>query len=232
MCLCVRFDTVLDLILWVTAEIFRSPFNFVLPNRFRRRFTTEVSIISKKQLINEQIKASEVRLIGQDGNQLGVMSIDQALRIAGDAGLDLVEISPDANPIVCKILDYGKYYFDKEKREKENRRKTPIVETKEIQLTCNIASNDLQTKLKHAISFLSDGKKVKVMIKFKGREIVRPDRGTDLMTQFIEGCGENCVVEKQPLLDGRNMITILAPPKKSATSKGSNNQSKGKEKNG
>ena len=173
-------------------------------------------VISKKQLINEQIKASEVRLIDQEGNQLGIVKTDVALRIAADAGLDLVEIAPEANPVVCKILDFGKFRFDKEKRDKENRKKTPVLETKEIQLRCNIAIGDFNTKLNRAKSFLEDGKKVKVMVKFMGREIVRPERGAELLGKFIEGCGELCTVEKQPLLDGRNMITILAPPKKAA----------------
>ena len=176
----------------------------------------EVSVISKKQLINDQIKASEVRLIGADGSQLGIVKIDVALRIAADAGLDLVEIAPEAEPVVCKILDFGKYRFDKEKRDKENRKKTPVIDTKEIQLRCNIATGDFNTKLNRAKTFLEEGRKVKVMIKFMGREIVRPERGAELLASFIEGCGELCVVEKQPLLDGRNMITILAPPKKAA----------------
>ncbi|MBR6593921.1 MAG: translation initiation factor IF-3 [Clostridia bacterium] len=182
-------------------------------------FFLEVFCISKKQLINDQIKASEVRLIDHEGNQLGIVKIDVALRIAADAGLDLVEIAPEANPVVCKILDFGKFRFDKEKRDKENRKKTPVLETKEIQLRCNIAIGDFTTKLNRAKSFLEDGKKVKVMVKFMGREIVRPERGAELLGKFIEGCGELCVVEKQPLLDGRNMITILAPPKKTAKGK-------------
>lgn len=178
-----------------------------------------MSVISKKQLINDQIKASEVRLIGEDGSQLGIVKLDVALRIAADAGLDLVEIAPEASPVVCKILDFGKYRFDKEKRDKENRKKTPVIDTKEIQLRCNIASGDFNTKLNRAKTFLEEGRKVKVMIKFMGREIVRPERGAELLDTFIEGCGELCVVEKQPLLDGRNMITILAPPKKAVKGK-------------
>lgn len=182
-------------------------------------FFMEVFCISKKQLINDQIKASEVRLIDHRGEQLGIVKIDVALRIAADAGLDLVEIAPDADPVVCKILDFGKFRFDKEKREKENRKKTPVLDTKEIQLRCNIATGDFNTKLNKARSFLEDGKKVKVLVKFMGREIVRPERGSELLNSFIGGCGELCVVEKQPLLDGRNMITILAPPKKTAKGK-------------
>ena len=170
--------------------------------------------INKKQLINNQIKASEVRLIDQEGKQLGVLKIEVARRIAADAGLDLVEIAPEAEPVVCKILDFGKFHFEKEKREKENRRKAPVVVTKEIQLSCKIAAGDFLTKLNRAKDFLSEGNKVKVLIKFMGREIARPERGTELVGRFIEGCGELCTVEKQPLLDGRNMIAILAPLKK------------------
>lgn len=170
--------------------------------------------ISKKQLINDQIKASEVRLIDKDGNQCGIVKLEVALRIAADAGLDLVEIAPEAEPVVCKILDFGKYRFDKEKREKESRKKTPVLDIKEIQLTCKIADGDFKTKLNRAIGFLDEGKKVKVMVKFAGRELARPERGTEIMTRFVEGCGEHGVVEKQPVLDGRNMIGIIAPPKK------------------
>ena len=170
--------------------------------------------ISKKQLINNQIKANEVRLIDQDGKQLGVIKIDVARRIAADAGLDLVEIAPEASPPVCKILDYGKFYFEKEKREKENRKKSPVVCLKEIQLSCKIAAGDFNVKLQRAVGFLSEGHKVKVFIKFMGREISRPERGLDLAARFIEGCGDNCTVERPPVLDGRNMIAILAPQKK------------------
>jgi len=178
--------------------------------------TLEVAFISKRSLINDQIKANQIRVIGSDGQQLGIMSLSQALDAAAEEHLDLVEIAPEATPPVCKIMDFGKYKFEKEKREKESKKKQQIVELKEIQLRCRIETHDFETKLKHANRFLNDGNKVKVVLKFMGREITHPERGTELLQRFIEGCGESCAVEKAPLLDGRNMIMILAPKKQSA----------------
>ncbi len=190
--------------------------------------TLEVAFISsKRSLINDQIKASQVRVISSDGQQLGIMSLAAALNIAADEHLDLVEIAPEAVPPVCKVMDFGKYKFEKEKREKESKKKQQIVELKEIQLRCRIETHDFETKLKHANRFLNDGNKVKVVLKFMGREITHPERGSELLQRFIEGCGEICSVEKAPLLDGRNMIMILAP-KKTTQSK----VKKGNEQNG
>ncbi len=172
-----------------------------------------MEFISKRSLINDQIKASQVRVIGNDGQQLGIMSLSAALDIAADEHLDLVEIAPEATPPVCKVMDFGKYKFEKEKREKESKKKQQVVELKEIQLRCRIENHDFETKLKHANRFLNDGNKVKVVLKFMGREITHPERGSELLKRFIEGCGEICSVEKAPLLDGRNMIMILAPKK-------------------
>ncbi len=199
--------------------------------------TLEVAFISKRSLINDQIKASQVRVIGNDGQQLGIMSLSAALDAAAEEHLDLVEIAPEATPPVCKIMDFGKYKFEKEKREKESKKKQQIVELKEIQLRCRIETHDFETKLKHANRFLNDGNKVKVVLKFMGREITHPERGTELLQRFIEGCGENCSVEKAPLLDGRNMIMILAPKKqgsqqnKSKKTDNSNNKNNSNEKN-
>lgn len=167
---------------------------------------------SDKTLVNEAIRASEVRVIGPEG-QLGIMKCAEALRLAGDMGLDLVEVSPEAKPPVCKIMDYGKYTFEKEKREKEQRRKKPSVELKEIQLRCRIDTHDFNTKLKHAVEFLQKGNKVKVLVRFYGRELSRPEVGTELLQRFAEGCGESASIERAPLLDGRNMIMMLAPKK-------------------
>lgn len=181
----------------------------------------EVSVISKKTLINEEIRAAEVRVIGTDGTQMGVMSIDAALECAADNGLDLVEIAPDSVPPVCKIMDYGKYRFDRDKREKEQRRNRVVVEVKEIQLKLNIDTHDLQTKQAHAVKFINQGNKVKVVVRFYNREITRPERGNELLQRFVEGLGDICAVEKEPLLEGRNMILILAP-KKNKPTKGNN----------
>ena len=175
-------------------------------------------------MINEEIRANEVRVVGATGEQLGIMSLREALQRSNDAELDLVEIAPEAKPPVCKIMDYGKYRFEKEKREKEQRKNRQIVELKEIQLRCNIDVHDFNTKLNHAVKFLSQGNKVKCAVRFYGREMAHTVRGSELLTRFAEACGENVVVEKPALLDGRNMIMILAP-KKTA-------ERKGKDKNG
>lgn len=190
-----------------------------------------MALISKRSLINDQIKATQVRVISNDGQQLGIMSLTSALELAAEERLDLVEIAPEATPPVCKIMDFGKYKFEKEKREKESKKKQQVVELKEIQLRCRIDTHDFETKLKHANRFLTDGNKVKVVLKFMGREITHPERGTELLQRFIEGCGENCVVEKAPLLDGRNMIMILAPKKQNAQQGKSKKQEKTDSKN-
>jgi len=180
-----------------------------------------VSVISKKTFINEEIRAQEVRVIGTDGVMLGVMNINAALQKAEEEGYDLVEISPDSVPPVCKIMDYGKYRFDRDKKEKEQRRNRVVVEVKEIQLKCNIDTHDLQTKQSHAVKFLTQGNKVKVVVRFYGREMTRTERGAELLTRFVEGCGDAGVVDKEPILEGRNMTLIMAP-KKNKPTKGNN----------
>lgn len=178
----------------------------------------EVLIIAAtdKTLINEAIRAPEMRVIGPEG-QLGIMKRAEALRIAEDLGLDLVEVSPDSKPPVCKIMDYGKYHFEKEKKEKEQRRKKPSVELKEIQLRCRIDTHDFNTKLRHCIEFLQKGNKVKVIVRFFGREMARTETGAELLNRFAAGCGDIVSVERAPLLDGRNMIMMLAPKKNTET---------------
>ncbi len=169
-----------------------------------------------KTPVNEEIRAPEIRVIGPEG-QLGIMKTAEALRIAEDFGLDLVEVSPDSKPPVCKIMDYGKYHFEKEKKEKEQRRKKPSVELKEIQLRCRIDTHDFNTKLKHCIEFLSKGNKVKVSVRFFGREMAHTEVGAELLKRFAAGCGDIVSVERAPLLDGRNMIMMLAPKKAADT---------------
>lgn len=150
----------------------------------KRTYFLEVSVISKKALINEEIKAKEVRVVSADGAQIGVLSIEKALRMAFEAGLDLVEIAPEGKPPVCKIMDFGRYRFEREKREKEIRKNQQTTELKELQLTCNIGQHDLQTKLNHATRFLTAGNKVKVIVKFRGREMAHTERGRDLLDRF------------------------------------------------
>ena len=165
-----------------------------------------------KTLVNEAIRATEIRVIGPEG-QLGIMKTAEALRIAGDLGLDLVEVSPDSKPPVCKIMDYGKYHFEKEKKEKEQRKKKPSVELKEIQLRCRIDTHDFNTKLKHCIEFLQKGNKVKVIVRFFGREMAHTEVGQELLQRFAAGCGDIVSIDKAPLLDGRNMTMMLSPKK-------------------
>ena len=161
--------------------------------------------------INEQIHDSELRIIGEDGAQLGVMSAQQALELAEERGLDLVKIAPTATPPVCRIMDYGKYRFEQAKKEKEARKNQRQVETKEIRLSLNIDVADFNTKAKHAIRFLQDGNKVKVSIRFRGREMGHPEIGLETMTRFAEVCADAAVVEKPAKMEGRHMLMFLAP---------------------
>ncbi|NCA92776.1 translation initiation factor IF-3 [bacterium] len=186
----------------------------------------EVFNISKRANINEDIRAHEVRVIDNEGKQLGILKIDQALRVAENAGLDLVEIAGDSKPPVCKIMDYGKFRFEKEKKEKENRKKQQIVELKELQLTCSIGEHDFLTKVGHSNRFLSQGNKVKVIVKFKGREMAHTERGVALLQRFIEACREFGQSEKPAVLEGRNMILILYPLKTNTNLKGNKKDGK------
>jgi len=161
--------------------------------------------------INEQIRDNEVRVIGEDGAQLGVMSAQEALTLAEERGFDLVKIAPTATPPVCRIMDYGKYRFEQAKKEKEARKNQRLVETKEIRLSLNIDVADFNTKAKHAMRFLQDGNKVKVSIRFRGREMGHPEIGLDTMNRFAETCSELGAVEKPAKMEGRNMLMFLAP---------------------
>ena len=173
---------------------------------------SEVSAISIKELqINEEIRDKELRLISNEGEQLGVMSAKDALKIAEEKNLDLVKISPNAQPPVCKLMDYGKYRFEQSKKEKEARKNQHVIEIKEIQLSLNIDTHDFNTKANHAIKFLSSGKKVKVVIRFKGREMAHTDYGFEPMQRFAEACSEVGSIEKPAKIEGRNMMMFLAP---------------------
>ena len=161
--------------------------------------------------INEEIRDKEVRLISNDGEQLGIVPIQKAQDIAVEKGMDLVKIAPQAKPPVCKIMDYGKFRFEQAKREKEARKNQRVVEIKEIRLTPNIDIGDLNTKVKNACRFLKDGDKVKVSVRFRGREVTHSSLGQDLLHRFAELCSECSTVEKQPKLEGRQMLMFLAP---------------------
>ena len=163
--------------------------------------------------INEEIRDKEVRLISNDGEQLGIVAIQKAQDIAVEKGMDLVKIAPQAKPPVCKIMDYGKFRFEQAKREKEARKNQRVVEIKEIRLTPNIDIGDLNTKVKNACRFLKDGDKVKVSVRFRGRGVTHSSLGQDLLHRFAELCSECSTVEKQPKLEGRQMLMFLAPAK-------------------
>ncbi len=160
--------------------------------------------------INEQIRDKELRVVSDKGEQLGIMSLSDALKIASQRNLDLVKIAPAAKPPVCKIMDYGKYRFEQQKREKEAKKNQRQIDVKEVQLSLNIDVHDLETKANHANKFLKQGNKVKVSIRFRGREMAHPERGREIMSRFAEMCQENGSVEKAAKLDGRNMLMFLA----------------------
>ena len=177
----------------------------------------EVSAISTKELqINEEIRAKEVRIVGEGGEQVGVMSTSAALSMAYEKDLDLVLIAPNAQPPVCRIMDNGKYRFERDKKEKEAKKKQTVVEVKEIQLSCNIDTHDFETKVKHAHRFIGDGNKVRVVVKFRGREMSHLDIGRDLLARFEEAVSDAGTVEKRPSLEGRFMSMIISPIKQPA----------------
>ena len=170
----------------------------------------EVFFIKQELLINEKIRAKEVQLIGQNGEKLGIVSLDEALDKAQDAKLDLALVSPGANPPVCKLMNYGKYKFEQAKREKESRKNQKTFETKEIRVTPNIEKHDFEFKAKNARKFIEDGNKVKITVRFRGRELNYVKSGEDTLNKFVECLSDIANVEKKPLLEGKNMFVILS----------------------
>ena len=169
------------------------------------------SIAKLTHQLNEEIQDNEIRVIGADGAQLGIMSSEAALELAAEQDLDLVKISPTANPPVCKIMDYGKFRFDQMKKEKESRKNQRVVEIKEIRMSPGIDTNDLNTKMKNAIKFLKDGNRVKVSVRFRGREMAHTDIGATLLKDFAAQCAEIANMDKAPKLEGRTMSMFLSP---------------------
>ena len=161
--------------------------------------------------INEEIRDKELRVIGANGDQLGIMSSADALALAEEKELDLVKIAPNAVPPVCKIMDYGKFRFEQLKKEKEAKKNQRVVEIKEIRMSPSIDTNDLNTKIKNAMKFLNDGNRVKVTVRFRGREMAHTSLGEVLLKQFGESCAEVATVEKGAKLEGRNMSMFLSP---------------------
>lgn len=168
-------------------------------------------VISKDLQINEEIRDKEVRVVGADGGQLGVMSAAEALDLADSKGLDLVKIAPQAEPPVCKIMDYGKYKFELAKKDKESKKNQKVINIKEVQLSPSIDTNDFNTKCNHAIRFLKNGDKVKVTVRFRGREVTHSEIGETLLNRFAEQAGEYGNVDRAPKLEGRNMTMFLMP---------------------
>jgi len=170
-----------------------------------------VLTISNKELqINEEIRDREIRVVGADGAQLGIMSAKDALKLAAEKNLDLVKIAPQAVPPVCRIMDYGKFRFEKAKREKEARKNQKVIDTKEIRLSLNIDVHDFDTKVNNAIKFLKGGDKVKVSVRFRGREMAHPELGQTLITRFAEACSEYGNMDKAPKMEGRSMALFLS----------------------
>ncbi|MDD4570226.1 MAG: translation initiation factor IF-3 [Tepidanaerobacteraceae bacterium] len=161
--------------------------------------------------VNHEIKAREVRLIGADGKQLGVMPLKEALRHAQEAQMDLVKIASDARPPVCKVMDFGKFKYEQSKREKEARKNQKIINIKEIRMNPNIDEHDFQVRLKNTLKFLKDGDKVKVSIRFRGRQMAHTKLGEEVLNKMAENIKELGIVERVPKMEGRNMIMILSP---------------------
>ena len=168
----------------------------------------EGKIISEL-FINDQIRDKEVRVIGENGEQLGIMSSKEALQLAEEAGVDLVKIAPTAKPPVCKIVDYGKYRYELARKEKEARKKQKVIEIKEIRLSPNIETNDLNTKINAAKKFLTKGDRVKVTLRFRGREMAHMASSKHILDDFAEALSDVCVVEKAPKVEGRSMTMFL-----------------------
>ncbi|MCI8529841.1 MAG: translation initiation factor IF-3 [Lachnospiraceae bacterium] len=160
-------------------------------------------------MINEQIRDREIRLIGEDGAQLGIVATKEAMRMAEEAGLDLVKIAPTAKPPVCKIVDYGKFKYEQIRKEKEAKKKQRVIEIKEIRLSPNIDTNDLNTKINAAKKFLSKGDKVKVTLRFRGREIAHMNNSKHILDDFAKSLSDISVVEKAPKVEGRSMTMFL-----------------------
>ena len=179
--------------------------------RFFVVFLEVLTIAKLDHQLNEEIRDKEIRVIGNDGAQLGIMSAAKANEMAEEQGLDLVKISPNAVPPVCKIMDYSKFCFDQKKREKEARKNQRVVEVKEIRMSPSIDTNDLNTKIKNAMKFLKEGNRVKVSVRFRGREMAHTNLGEKLLMDFADACSELATMEKNPKMEGRFMGMFLAP---------------------
>ena len=165
-------------------------------------------------MVNEEIKEAEVRLIDEEGSLIGIVSSKEALQVAYQKNLDLVMIAPTAKPPVCKVMDYNKYVFDMAKKERENRKNQKVVNIKEVRLGLGIGEHDFQVKVRGAVKFLQDGDKVKVTVRFRGRELAHTELGLDVLNEVLKRLGDDYVVEKQPSMEGRFMSMVLNPKAK------------------
>ena len=179
--------------------------------------------ISKDWRINEEIRAREVRLVDENGEQVGIVPIREALQMAEEKGLDLVEVAPGAKPPVCRLMDYGKFRYEQSKRDKEARKKQKVITVKEVKMRTRIEDHDFMVKSRNARKFLDAGDKVKVTIMFKGREISHIDLGKDLCNKLAEDLKNVALVEREPRVEGRNMVMILAPRLDAAKGDNANN---------
>ncbi len=191
---------------------------------FERFYIRRCFGISKEWQINEEIRDKEIRVISESGEQVGIMSAKDARALAEKANLDLVKISPNAKPPVCKIMDYGKFRFEQTKKEKEAKKNQHVIDIKEIRMGPSIGDNDFLTKLKNGMKFLADGDRLKVSVRFRGREMAHTEIGEELLKNFAEKCAEIATLDKAPKLEGRNMTIFLSPkpvtpPKKPAKPK-------------
>lgn len=203
-----------------------------VPDSTKRRNSAkkEVSAIAAQEpRLNDEIRAPECRLIDFDGNQMGVFSIEQAQGIADAAGLDLVEIAPNADPPVCRVMDYGKYKYDQAIKAKQARKNQTKIEIKEMKFRPKIDIGDYETKKKHVLRFLSAGNKVKITIMFRGREMVHPEQGLSILERLADDLKDVAVVENQPKMEGRNMHMLIAPLSQTVKKKDSDKTSKGED---
>jgi len=176
---------------------------------FHRR--EDRTLKKEQENINEKIRARQVRVIGADGSQLGIMSLQEALEAAREEGLDLVEVAPNADPPVCKIMDYGKFRYQQSKRSQEAKKKQTVIQVKEVKLRPKTDEHDIQTKLRHIRRFLAQKDKAKVTVIFRGREIAFKDRGEMVLQRVLDELKDEVVVEMPPKMEGRNLVMILAP---------------------
>jgi translation initiation factor IF-3 len=170
-----------------------------------------VNLIVKEANVNWEIRAPEVRVIDSEGKQLGILSVKEAIRIAEEQGLDLVEVAPGAAPPVCRIMNYGKYKYQQSKRSQEAKKHQTVIQVKEVKIRPRTEEHDFQFKLRHVKRFLGEGDKVKITLLFRGREIAHPEFGRDMLNRILEEVKDQTVIEQAPRLEGRNMVMILAP---------------------